>query len=530
MLFSVFLLLTEVLGCLSKLKQPSKTEPARILVSPETKRGLINVKKQLKTIEESKKYIDELRSTFPCMGITTLDTATIYFENSVSAVKRQEILNFWFAVNFSQSYENNLKFFQVKDETMGTHIDLINRADLVLRTVASQSLLMVNYELSQVKNGDFAGYVCLLKSYALRYQIGKTDSSSSQMMVNFYKMMSNHITNIMTAIDPDFTLFDQVDIDLDALLPYERIYEELMTKGPVTGAMFQKAFSAPEFRNDFYIQENKKIVDEYVRRLKEIKRRLDDEFTPEKDEKFANEEEILKFHKHEELAQNEEQFQVADIINESEDSSEIESEAPDDQIVPMKALAQDLDSATLPKKKLEGSKNPEKKPTKAVKKREKSRLKHIERLAKLELEATNQIEVDSHFYYTTLNQDANQTYERNQMMQMQNKCFPATKRYQHSIYPNITASGTTINFLIKLVVTGTPDWEGFIKAHLDLGGTVFPKKNGTVRFSFPAPIVYQKTLHPPHASSRFDRVISKRFYLAVAMNPLFFILAPIEKK
>ncbi len=59
------------------------------------------------------------------------------------------------------------------------------------------------------------------------------------------------------------------------------------------------------------------------------------------------------------------------------------------------------------------------------------------------------------------------------------------------------------------MVSGTPDYEGFLGAHLDLGGFFVEKKNGGHLFYFEDPIGYHKTLHK---SSRFDHRLYRRFY------------------
>jgi hypothetical protein len=102
--------------------------------------------------------------------------------------------------------------------------------------------------------------------------------------------------------------------------------------------------------------------------------------------------------------------------------------------------------------------------------------------------------------------------------------FAKTDRFQHSIYPEITASGETINFLCSLLVSGTPTYEDFCDAHSDLGGIKIEKKNGNKLFFFGEPISYRKTLHAPHLSSSFDHVLSRRFYRNCALHPYFFRL------
>lgn len=156
------------------------------------------------------------------------------------------------------------------------------------------------------------------------------------------------------------------------------------------------------------------------------------------------------------------------------------------------------------------------------KEQERQKRKHERHLAALKAEEGD--DKDVKFYYSTKCTGANTVFNKNQEAQACRLSFPSSKRYQHSIYPEITASGATINFLCSLLVSGTPDYEGFLAAHADLGGKMVEKKNGNKLFFFDAPISYHKTLHRPHLSSKFDHILYRRFYRNCALHPYFFKL------
>lgn len=146
--------------------------------------------------------------------------------------------------------------------------------------------------------------------------------------------------------------------------------------------------------------------------------------------------------------------------------------------------------------------------------------RHEKHLAKI----TEDDDADVKYYYTAQNHFANRVFEKNRAMKVCRQTYPASARFQHSIYPEITASGTTINFLCTLMVSGTPDYEGFCAAHADLGGILVEKKNGNKLFYFGEPIKYHKTLHRPHESSDFDHNLYRRFYRNCALHVYFFLL------
>jgi hypothetical protein len=153
---------------------------------------------------------------------------------------------------------------------------------------------------------------------------------------------------------------------------------------------------------------------------------------------------------------------------------------------------------------------------------DRQRRKHERHLAALKAEEG--ADKDVKYYYSIKSTNANSVFTKNQELQACRLSFSSSKRFQHSIYPEITASGTTINYLCSLLVTGTPDYEGFLLAHADLGGKMVQKKNGNKLFYFEAPIKYHKTLHRPHESSDFDHILYRRFYRNCALHPYFFKL------
>lgn len=129
---------------------------------------------------------------------------------------------------------------------------------------------------------------------------------------------------------------------------------------------------------------------------------------------------------------------------------------------------------------------------------------------------------DANFIYRRTSPLANSTFIENQIAQICSTPFQKNERYAHSIYPELTASGKTMEYLCKLIVSGTPDFNGFLHAHNDLGGLIFGKSNGNILFKFEEPIKYHKCLHEDHKSSRFDHNLYSKFYVYAGLHPFFF--------
>ncbi len=163
-----------------------------------------------------------------------------------------------------------------------------------------------------------------------------------------------------------------------------------------------------------------------------------------------------------------------------------------------------------------------KKETKQLQRQQKDEEKHAQRVEQIRATVIEEEDdKDVQFWYRSQCPQSAALFADNQKAQMCSTTYSATDIFEHSFY-GIRVNGTVINYLCSLLVSGTPDFNGFVDAHKQLGGVYVEKKNGGHLFYFEELIKYHKTLHKPHKSSRFDHCLYRRFYRNCGLHPFYF--------
>jgi hypothetical protein len=430
-----------------------------------------------------------------------------------------------------EAYIEGMKVFEILGQVASKSKDL----DLI-DLISGPIYCYFNAKLSFVSEGMLPQFIAKLKSHLLFYQVLidelKTNKETKLLGDSFnpadYKnalaaanLLEDVVSSFVRCLDPKLEIFNKTPYIVGQFFfpTFIRLYIELK-KVPVltstaTEAIFAQHGAMFEGSNEI----NRKIKAGFYAKLSAIRRKMDSEFKDiqeDKDDMIIKNEPAVE-------AGSVTQGKIEPLSSKCPESSETNSNSVAEPVTA--PLTQDvtemkpkLNNEFLSRKALAS----QKKEAKLKRRSEIAKLRHAKRISELK-PGVNEDE-DVAFYFAATNKEANDVYLKNSAEKVNRKYYPFSKRYQHSFYPNVSASGKTIHILFKLMIGGAPTYEEFCEAHKDLGGVRREAKNGNKQFYFEAPISYRKSFHRPHDSSDFSRVLARKFYRNCGLHPFFFIL------
>lgn len=308
--------------------------------------------------------------------------------------------------------------------------------------------------------------------------------------------------SIIKAFSPFITDTVPCNSELPKIIPFHLLMDRIMNNN-TTVKQLQNWMSYPEFKIRQTDLQHERIKKELEKHLELIKLNMD-----------------LQFPDYE---------PIADINNDENNAVSIKDEEASKQStveISERSPLADSDKENRRKTVMETFKqNKQRREEAELEKQKNKHSKLVQKIKEDNVSFNEEDDGDVSFYYSSRAPLANDTFLKNQTNKACTNTYPASKRYRHSLYPTVTASGETIKYLCDLLVSGAPTYGRHCMAHADLGGVLENKKNGGKKFTFGLPITYHKTLHAPHLSSKFDHRLYRRFYRNCGLHPYFFVLA-----
>lgn len=571
------LLVGPALACLSKMKDPKRIQFEERMNEP-----IKNVNRAIGMVHQ---FYDSIAENNQQLASLYQDPKAADYHVPICSedpfVLQKEKISYWLAVNNHGILENFLRILRgVRPITAvdGTR----HRQKIFKNIVRSQFLMFLVYLLKETTEETLKDYIGTLLGYHRLLNTvensAKTGNFKSQYMTGLEpshkedilyitKALNKNIQHMVILLDAhtNYVTTDCVPKSLN-MYAFHKLYVYLVNL-PVADEKSIRMFIEKILPIHDEVQSaNVQIKKDFARRVQEIKDKMDSQFealseVQDKSEISVKSTQGKLTGKQQARGKprtvvnavpNKEKVAIANVADENANAINKAVTVPtppiaiEEQIAATKKPEQIADksstgdcqaseekefsdappTAKASTKKLAAEKKAQAMEAKQAKARaaeEKQKAKHAKRVAQI-AEINEEDDDDVKFYYTLLSPEANPTFNANQKAQACKVTYNSTDRFQHSIYPEITASGDTINFLCSLMVSGTPDYEGFCAAHADLGGKLVEKKNGNKLFYFDEPIKYHKTLHRPHESSDFDHRLYRRFYRNCGLHPYFFIL------